>query len=187
MFECSICSIRLHICHRVQWKACSSQKSVPDEKNPKISKETWFDQECKNLLREHQVPYEEYCHSMSNKWSTHNTLRTNPSQTVKRRQRSFHGIVFSHLTLLKNVGISLLTKGVKTNISEYFAFGELKIDRKIAERFILIFSNLGQNLGKMNEEAPSFSAGDSSFSFRPKTQRLFRIIGEKSEQTRRSI
>ena len=38
-------------------------------------------------------------------------------------------------------------------------------DKKIAEHFTLIFSKLGQNLGREYEGAPLYKAGDESFSF----------------------
>ena len=49
--------------------------------------------------------------------------------------------------------------------------GDLIVDdKKIAEHFNFIFSNLGQNFGREYENAHIYKAGDDSFSFCPITE-----------------
>ena len=52
-------------------------------------------------------------------------------------------------------------------------------DKEMADQFNLIFSNLDQYFGKINDEVPSFLPGDSSFSFSPITvKNCYDIINE---------
>ena len=51
-------------------------------------------------------------------------------------------------------------------------YGDLIVDdKKIAEHFNFIFSNLGQYFGREYESAPIYKAGDESFSFCPITEK----------------
>ena len=60
------------------------------------------------------------------------------------------------------------------------SFGHLIVDdKKMADHFNLIFSNLDQYFGNINKEVPFFPSGDSSFSFSPITVRdCYDIINE---------
>ena len=52
-------------------------------------------------------------------------------------------------------------------------------DKEMADHFNLIFSNLGQYFGDINDKVPSFLRGDSSFSFSPVTVKdCYDIINE---------
>ena len=52
-------------------------------------------------------------------------------------------------------------------------------DKEMVDQFNLIFSNLSQYFGNINDEVPSFLPGDSSFSFSPITVKdCYDIINE---------
>ena len=67
-----ICSICLFSAIKSPEKACYIQKRVFEEKTPKFFKETWFDEELENLLRERQLAYEKYSKiSSPESWSAY--------------------------------------------------------------------------------------------------------------------
>ena len=49
-------------------------------------------------------------------------------------------------------------------------------DKKIAEHFNLIFSNLGQYSGSEYQSAPIYKAGDESFSFCPIIEKWYDVL-----------
>ena len=58
-------------------------------KTPKLFKETWFDEEYKNL-RERQLVYAKYSKiSLPKKWSAYSKLRAKLSSVVKEKQKQF--------------------------------------------------------------------------------------------------
>ena len=75
------------------------------KKTPKLFKETWFDEECKNLLRERQLAFEKYSkNSSSGNWSAYSKLRSNLSSVVKKNKKDFLGIVLSLSNRQKTAG-----------------------------------------------------------------------------------
>ena len=71
-------------------------------KIPKLFKETWFDEEYKNL-RERQLVYAKYSKiSSPEKWSAYSKLRTKLSSVVKEKQEQFSWNYFISLELSKN-------------------------------------------------------------------------------------
>ena len=64
IYQCSSAkdySICLYICYQVLWKSSLlSKRASGENKTPKLFKETWFDEESKNILREWQLAFEKY-------------------------------------------------------------------------------------------------------------------------------
>ena len=130
-----------------------------NKKIPKLFKETWFDEECKYLLRERQFVYEKYSKNLLPKnWSACSNLRSNLSSVLKEKQGKFSWNFF-YLSNCQQTAGDLIVE-----------------DKKIAEHFTVIFSNLGQCFGWEYENAPIFKAGDESFSFCPITEKGFDIL-----------
>ena len=74
-----------------------------EEKIPKGFKETWFDEECKNLLRERQLAYEKYSkNSPPENWSAYSKLLSKLSFVIKRKQERFSWNCFMSLKLSKD-------------------------------------------------------------------------------------
>ena len=81
----------------VEKQAGSFQKRVSGEnKTPKLFKETWFDEECENLLQERQLAYKKNSKfSSCQNCSAYSKLRSKLSSVVKKNKNGFLGIVSS--------------------------------------------------------------------------------------------
>ena len=143
------------------------------KKTPKLLKETWFEGECKNLLRKRQLAYENYSKiSSPENWSAYGKLRLKFLSVVKEKLVEIYLEMFHLSQIVNNVDCwnFINNVGGRNQIVNVAAlkkfFGDLIVDdKKIAEHFNLIFSNLGQYFGREYEIAPIFQAGDESFSF----------------------
>ena len=156
------------------------------KRTPKLFKESWYDSECKTLTQARQAAYHEYCNNTSAQtWSTYSKLRNQLSKVLKEKQEKFAWSCFSSLCTAKERWNFINTARGQNKKSVNLAavrnsFGKMIVDDKeMADHFNLIFSNLGQYFGNINDEVPSFLPGDSSFSFSPITVKdCYDIINE---------
>ena len=146
------------------------------KRTPKLLKESWYDSECKTLTQARQAAYYEYCNNTSAQtWSTYSKLRNQLSKVLKEKQEKFAWSCFSSLCTAKERWNFINSARGQNKKSVNLAavrnsFGKMIVDDKeMADRFNLIFSNLGQCFGNINDEIPSFLPGDSSFSSSPIT------------------
>ena len=147
------------------------------KKSPNVFKETWLDQECKNLLRERQLDYEKYTKiSSPENWSAYSKLRSKLSSVVNEKQERVSWNCFISVKSSKDRWMFINNvRGQNQSINTAtlkHSFADLIVDdKKIAEHFNVIFSNLVQYFGREYEDSLIYKAGDESFSFCPITEK----------------
>ena len=108
----------------------------------------------------------------------YSTLRNQLSKILKEKQEKFAWNCFSSLSTVRERWSFINNVRGQNKKSVNLAalrnsFGEMIVDdKKMANHFNLIFSNLGQYFGTINQEIPSFPPGDSSFDFSPITVKV---------------
>ena len=143
-------------------------KKFSGGKNSETFQKIWFDEENKNLQRERRFA--------SANWSAYSKLRSKLSSVVKEKEERFSWNCFISLKSSKdrwNFINNVRGQNQSGNIAVVKnSFEELIVDdKKIAELFNFIFSNLGKYFGREHESAPLFKAGDESFRFCPITEK----------------
>ena len=66
------------------------KKMILNKKISETFQETWFDEECKNSLREQQLAYNKHSKNLSTgNWSAYSKLRSKLSAVVKEKEEKY--------------------------------------------------------------------------------------------------